>query len=230
MRVFKHSGALGDIIYSLPTIEALGGGELWMNKYDQNVNGASLFALQPCIKAVLDKGPSGEEVVDLDVYRHLERDMRLAGDVRHLADYFAIAFNVEPDLARPWLSAGKKRVASVVVHRSTHYHDKEGVDWSLLKGRDCVFVGFQYEWNVFDKMYKLGIPYYECEDLLEMACIINGCDLFVGNQSSGFAIAEALKVNRVLEVFHLNPNCMPKSSNGRTKLIRGFMEECCGCA
>jgi hypothetical protein len=47
-----------------------------------------------------------------------------------------------------------------------------------------------------------------------MASIIKGSKLFIGNQSLGFAIAEGLKVARILEVFYGKNNCHPQSENG----------------
>lgn len=230
-RVFKHSGALGDIIYSLPTIIAMGGGELWMRKWDQYVNAHTLFEAQRCLGAVhrpASDYSNDNGVVDLDVFREIEWRHRTAGDIRRLSEYFLLGLGVEFDLSRPWLDANKRRVASIVVHRSTKYHDKEEINWQLLRGRDVVFVGWEMQWRLFDKAYGLEVPFHRCEGLLEMAEVIHGCDLFVGNQSSGFAIAEALKVPRVLEVYHTNPNCMPASTNGHTELTIDLLEEYCG--
>jgi len=39
-----------------------------------------------------------------------------------------------------------------------------------------------------------------------MANILNSCYLFIGNQSSTFALAEQMKIRRALEVHNQNPN------------------------
>ena len=44
------------------------------------------------------------------------------------------------------------------------------------------------------------------KDFLEMASVIAGAKLFIGNQSFPFSLAEALKVNRLLEVHFQCPN------------------------
>jgi hypothetical protein len=49
----------------------------------------------------------------------------------------------------------------------------------------------------------------QVEDALHMAEVIAGCDTFVGNQSFPFAIAEGLKVTRVLESYQGAPNVIP---------------------
>jgi len=43
-----------------------------------------------------------------------------------------------------------------------------------------------------------------------MASKISACDLFIGNQSMPFAIAEGLKVRRILEVAPAVPNVIPE--------------------
>jgi hypothetical protein len=47
-----------------------------------------------------------------------------------------------------------------------------------------------------------------------MAQIISSCKLFIGNQSSSYAIAEQLKVPRLLEVFNQCPNVIPIGGEG----------------
>lgn len=54
------------------------------------------------------------------------------------------------------------------------------------------------------------LEYIPVEDFMHMANIIAGCRFFIGNQSFPFAIAEALKVKRLLEVYHLSPMLLLK--------------------
>jgi len=43
---------------------------------------------------------------------------------------------------------------------------------------------------------------------LDLAQVISGADLFIGNQSCAYAIAEGLKKRAVLEVCTWLPNCL----------------------
>jgi hypothetical protein len=64
---------------------------------------------------------------------------------------------------------------------------------------------------------KKSIPhlkYRGVNDFLEFARIIAGCKFFIGNQSFPYAVAEALKVNRALEVCFECPNVIPEGPNG----------------
>jgi ADP-heptose:LPS heptosyltransferase len=50
------------------------------------------------------------------------------------------------------------------------------------------------------------VPHQPTSNLLEAARVIAGADLFVGNQSCCFWIAEAMKKKLVLEVWPQGPN------------------------
>jgi hypothetical protein len=64
---------------------------------------------------------------------------------------------------------------------------------------------------------KKAIPhlkYHSVNDFLEFAQIIAGCKFFIGNQSFPFAVAEALKIKRALEVCFECPNVIPEGKDG----------------
>ena len=47
------------------------------------------------------------------------------------------------------------------------------------------------------------------KNFYDLARIIAGCKFFIGNQSFPFALAEGLKVKRVLELYFECPNVIP---------------------
>jgi hypothetical protein len=59
----------------------------------------------------------------------------------------------------------------------------------------------------------------------ELAGVIRGCKLFVGNQSLAFSMAEAMKHPRVLEVCAYAPNCDPQGPNGHIRLTQGIIRK-----
>jgi len=217
---FKHSGARGDIIYSLPTIAALGGGVLYLNLSDKHYLGKSIecgddfrsFAeflkVQSYVKDVIQW--NGEVVdYDLDLFRELNVDRNL------LSQSHLDRFGAEFDLTGFWIDGVEgKFVADIVINRSQRYHGS--LEWGQLKGREkrCVFVGFEEEWNEFVKETGLEVSFYKVESYLDLASVIAGSKLFVGNQSFCYSLAEAMKHPRVLEVCDECPNCQPQSSNG----------------
>jgi len=218
---------MGDIIYSLPTIEAFGGGVLWIRKQLHYTTLCSLLEMQPCIVKTIPNLPEKKGYINLDRYRTIERVAYRKGEFRHLAVCHLDAFDKKADLTVPWLhNVVPNGIAAIVVSRSTRYHDRELIDWKLLEGRDVVFIGYEGEYEQFLFSVNGNIKYYKCEDALEMAQVIKGSKLFLGNQSLGFAIAEAMKHPRVLEVYHKNANCMPQGDDGYTYLDEELLDSC----
>jgi hypothetical protein len=217
---------MGDIIYSLPTIQAFGGGDLWIRKKNHYDSLHTLLEWQPFVYKVYSEKPIPEMgFINLDSYRYEERRAFRSGKFKHLAEYHLDAFKEQFDLNVPYLfNVSPEHVGDIVINRSMRYHDKELIDWKLLEGREVVFVGWEREYKQFLFLLDTKIIYYKCKDALEMARIIKGSKLFLGNQSLGFALAEAMKHPRVLEVYHQNANCMPFGMDGYTHLDKDLLD------
>lgn len=211
MKTFKHSGELGDIVYSLPTIKALGGGILYLNALwkmaffneERAMLLKPLLMAQPYIEDV--KIYNNEEKVldyDLDKFRGIGFDI----GYMNLAEAHLRAFDLPINLINEqWLfNVGKRRVfdRSIVFHRSLHHHDDKFPWKDLIKQYrgQAVCIGLKEE-------CMEGIPFYQVYNFLEMAEIINGTDLFIGNQSFPFAISEGLHKRNYLEICKACPNC-----------------------
>ena len=78
-----------------------------------------------------------------------------------------------------------------------------------------VFVGSPLEAQVFQGFGapKVAIPYEATSNLLELARVIAGAKVFIGNQSAPMAIALGLGQNVIQEVWAQNPNCRLKRHN-----------------
>jgi len=59
-----------------------------------------------------------------------------------------------------------------------------------------------------------GITYSEVKDFLQLAGYISNCELFIGNQSMAYAIAEVMKTPRIVEVCPYANNVIPTGANG----------------
>jgi ADP-heptose:LPS heptosyltransferase len=72
-----------------------------------------------------------------------------------------------------------------------------------------VFVGTEEEHGNFNGfcLPKFSIPHYKTPTLLQMAQVIAGSKVFVGNQSAPLAVAHGLCHNAVVETWPANPNC-----------------------
>jgi GT2 family glycosyltransferase len=208
---FRHSGKLGDVIYSLPAVRALGGGVLYLNPNEAlgftEAGARSLFPLLRLQSYIEDvRFWEGEAVdVDLDLFREL--DYRAT----NLADCHLLRFGLstsERDAA--WVHVWDAQEGGAIVFARSLDHRGIARFWETCYAcfsPRAVFVGTSEEHRVFEA--EVGrIRYTPTGDLLELAGIIAGCELFVGNQSCPYAVAEALKKKAILEVDLAAPNCL----------------------
>jgi hypothetical protein len=237
-QTFKHSGNAGDIIYALPTVQALvksecaavliALGEELKNKTLTHplggvmMNEAMLAMLQPLLLA--QPYVSSVEVYDgrsvdfdLDSFRRAP----IPVDRMSIARWYFYLFAVTADLSKPWLTvdADCAYASRLVVARSMRYRNL-ALDYSLLaRYGSPVFVGVESEYADFKK-YVPQAEWVQVHDFLQMARVIAGARLFVGNQSFPFAIAEALKIPRILEVDPAMPNVIPVGARAHDVLFQ----------
>jgi hypothetical protein len=230
---FKHSGNAGDVIYALPAMRALSRGrpaKLFL-RLDMPINGwsekehplgkAGLTAdMVRMLKPLLEQQPwlttvqiHQDEPVnyDLDVFRQVPN---IAGGLGNIAHWYFWLFGVSADLSQPWLAvrpapaAGKK----IVLARSARYRNP-GIHYEFLRARGEIdFVGTRSEFAEMQQVLP-QLRHAECSDFLELARIIKSARFFIGNQSFPYAVAEALKVPRLLEVCPQFPDVIPTGAH-----------------
>jgi hypothetical protein len=230
---FSHTGLIGDVIYAIPCMYALSKNKkinllldithktTYTKKAkhyntDTMLNERSVNFLKPLILAQ-SKFDSCEILnhhkidYDLNEFRKYPFDYRMGNICR----WYFLTFATNYDLSKAWLKVNPnlKFKDSILVARSFRYRTPL-INYSILRNYTNVFfVGLEDE---FDDMKK-NIPniiHQKVNDALELAEIIAGCKFFIGNQSFPFAVAEALKVKRVLEVSFENPNVIVDGENG----------------
>lgn len=220
-KAFRHPGDLGDIIYGLPVIKARGGGKLFLENSmiwgrepmsKGRINFIKpLLEYQPYIHSV--KAWEDEPSENMNFYREVWKDeirKKMNTPRKSLAKRMCDAHNVGDDILKSaWLEVPKpKMVAEVVMARSPRYHGVFPWEEIVKKYRKrAVFVGLPEEHRAFEKRFG-KVEYYPVTDALELARVIAGARLFIGNQSFPFAIAEGLKQNSILEVWPLGPDCL----------------------
>jgi hypothetical protein len=140
---------------------------------------------------------------DLDLFRHYSFDLD-RGNITHW--YFNV-YGISYNTSQPWLEAPKdEQYANNIVLARSHRYRSPLIDYSFLKKYpNKLFVGIQEEYEDMKKALP-DLQFKPVHDFLEMATIINSCRLFIGNQSFPFALAEALKANRLLEAYYKAPN------------------------
>jgi hypothetical protein len=229
----KHSGNAGDIIYSLPAVYAIAGeasihfhlktgvpgiygknphplGNVMLNDRMVEMLAPLLVAQRQIVSCTVNHGNTPIDI-DLD----LIRDHPFPLNRGNIARWYFYIFAVNADLSQPWLSALPDEGCreSIVVARSQRYH-APGIAYNFLQQYpDVRFVGTEAEYQEMRVMVP-RLKYLPVRDFLELARIIAGSRLFIGNQSFPFSIAEGLKVKRLLEVYHLCPNVNVEGPNG----------------
>jgi hypothetical protein len=180
---FRHSGGLGDMILGLPVVMTLGG-IYYLHEHQHKVLG-KLFDIQPYIEKVIDV-PAGAWK-DLKVTHNL--DLFRGASKVSVAEMHLDAFNIKFDLTQKWLFPGRS------------------VNWEVLRGyeKHCIFIGYDRDYQLFKQDRKLDIPYYKTANLYEVAQVIAGSYLFIGNSSAPYTIAEGLKKHLVLDVYEGRP-------------------------
>jgi hypothetical protein len=98
-----------------------------------------------------------------------------------------------------------------VINRTFRYRCPHGTGtWqNLLEQANIthngIFVGTQDEHEDFEKSTGFRVNYYPVQDFKELADVIAGADLFMGNQSAAYSIAMGLGKASVLETIKIKP-------------------------
>ena len=86
----------------------------------------------------------------------------------------------------------------IVILRSFRFRNNL-INYNFLKNfNDLLFVGLESEFEDLKQSIP-NLQFYHCKDFYEMSQIIKSAKFFLGNQSLGYAIADALNVPRLLE-------------------------------
>lgn len=228
---FLHSGHLGDIINSLPLIKEISktkkcilyiqSDKKIINNSEKNhpfgdiyLNINAVKKLIPLLEKqkylenvfVYDKTPID---VDLDFFR----DLGLNFNIDSIRWYFHLA-GIHCDLIEPYIFVEKHKNISnkIVILRSLRRQNKF-INYNFLNNyKDLLFVGLKDEYISLKKNLP-SLDFYNSEDFLELAQIIRGCKLFIGNLSFGYALAEGIKVPRLLESQADFPLVYPNGKN-----------------
>lgn len=226
----KHSGNVGDIVYSMPCMYGL---------RDRHRTGETLEVLlhvgvkadyyagaqHPAGNVRLTEGLAralipllesqgmkarvwdGTEPYDLDL--DLFRRTSMRDDRGSLVRHYFYAFDGWYDPCLPWLTVqpDARYLGRVICGRTSRYRNPY-INWKCLDQHRPVFVGIEAEYEDFKKTVP-SAEWARTDDLLAMAQVIVAGRCYCGNQSVGFAIAEGLKVPRLLETCLFAPNIIP---------------------
>lgn len=156
----------------------------------------------------------GTQLCDVDMQVAL--DLNASRRMRTIADAHLASFGMAPGLNRQWLYVDPKPAAPVVINRTDRYQNLSFPWRDVVKelGRSAVFVGLPHEYQCFAREFP-SVRWYQTNDLLDVARVVAGCRLFVGNQSCCHAIAEGLKATVLQETCLEVPDCVFPRENAR---------------
>lgn len=230
---FFHSGDAGDIIYSLPFIKAAGGGTLFIGpdpKWNTNSNRdrqryswiLPLLKCQPYLtSAEYVHGKPDRVTYDLNLFREIwmtNSAQRQEIGLTRLFEAYPKRFGMEPlSETEPWLEVDPEVIHDrpVVIHRSARYRNS-AFPWKEVASRyahQMLFVGLRSEFEEWVGSFGRVAEYAPTENALQIANLIAGAKLFIGNQSSPNAIALGLGKTLVQEVCPLTPDCVFRRTN-----------------
>ena len=218
---YAMSGDLGDIIYSLRTCHQLNDPDstyyLVDRPFTKPWNKARIDALVPLMEAQPYIGRVWyDEPKEPLTHSFIDFRCGLPYSVS-LADIHAAWVGVTLNPYTPWLFVEKsdEMAGKVIVHKSPRYANGK-FPWRALAdkyGDRMVAVGLPDELNVIRQATGRDIPYRETSSYLELAQLMAGCELFIGNQSSPCAIALGLGIPTVQETTIKQPDCIFPRAN-----------------
>lgn len=217
------AGDVGDCVLAMCAFRALGGGTLclhaenWTREKMNDVKVESLRSLletQPYIDGVrwLEKGEQVQ--VNLNDFRAPYHKTFGRPDFpvkRNLCEWMLLTHGVDQEEQHKRWIVGLEpiRAAKVIINRTPRYQNKSFPWFNVMDkyGADIGFVGTKQEHHDFSRQFG-KVQHVQTNSLLSLAQVIAGSDLFIGNQSCPYAIAEAMKKRAVLEVCRWLPNCL----------------------
>jgi hypothetical protein len=178
-----------------------------------------LLVIQQGITSVQFQHGPPDRCVNLNNFRRLDLcTAKVKERPRNLQEIVADAFGLKhPDPQTQWLVTDSKWcVAPIIVARSTRYHDSKFPWRDLVKQHcaDMAFVGVPDEHKAFCSQFGT-VDFFPTENLLQLTRVIAGCQVFIGNQSCPYAIAEGLKINSIQESNRQWPNCIFNRKNAK---------------
>ena len=230
---FLHYGHLGDIINSLPIIKEISKNSkcnLFIQKEKLipkhvSLNDHPFGKVYLSEKSILKFLPLLKEqnfLENVDIYDNQKididlnffRKLKINFNIDSVRWYSHIT-GVHADLSEKYLEVkGSEKFKNYIVILRSLRRQNKFINYSFLKNyKSIVFVGLKNEFDDLKKSIN-HLEHYDSEDFLELASIIKNSKVFIGNLSFGYALAEALKVPRLLESAPDFPLVYPNGSKG----------------
>jgi len=220
---FIHYGKCGDIIYSLYVVKQLGGGNysIVINdklKKDSFLKLKELIEMQPYINnfSILDSNDIDDTYINLNKFRDfprrtIETQHLIQTHIDSVNKYYN--YNLPEYNHKSWLFVPKTKWKHdyIVIQRSDRYHNGSfNYTDHIESGLKIIFCGTSSEYTKFKNTYtSLDVEHVIPKDFLEFAILIRNSKYYIGNQSLGSSIAQALSHPQIQETHRKESNCKP---------------------
>lgn len=242
-----HSGNAGDVIYALPTIKKIHEitrvpinlylrldkplpAPIWSNtKHTMGsvmINQSMANMLFPLLSSQTYiqncEAYNNQKIhIDLDFFRN--KTISLSNS--NLARWCSYVTGFTPELWKPWLHTEPNPTYAdkIILARSERYRNST-ISYSFLKDyKNTVFIGVKSEYEDMKKAIP-DLKWLQVKNFLELAQIIAGCKVFIGNQSFPYSIAEGLKTSRILEAYYHVAHVIPEGENAHDFYYQNHFE------
>lgn len=236
MKIFKHNGKKGDIIFSLPTIRELGGGILYLPESSADdclglhSEMKDLLLQQPYIREVREY-PSGlwygQQAPGIHIDYNLDdaRHQTLKG-VIHIVKRYLNTFDIQmKNWQAPWLMIDQEPALATGKYSLMNYtgrhitNDKMAitsrVNWSKVLRQiteDVFFVGTEQEHYNFSRQWA-NLPFIPTANVLELARLVRDAHSVYCNQSLVLALVQSMGKTYYLDVKPNKTNCLLYTKN-----------------
>ena len=241
---FLHYGHLGDIINSLPVLKELSKNKecslyLQINKkIPQHVASrdhpfGEVYLSEKSVYKMLPLLRNQKFLKKVDIFNHQKididlnffRELPINFNIDSVRWYFHLT-GVFPDLSKNYLEVeGNKNYKDYIVIMRSLRRQNKFINYSFLNSyKNIVFIGLENEFKDLKKEIT-NLEYFDSRDFLELSSIVKSSKLFIGNLSFGYALAEALKVPRLLESGSSFPLVYPNGNNAYDFYFQSHFEE-----
>jgi len=229
---FLHSGHLGDVINSLPLIKEIAKNskcylclEVKKQMHKDVANDGHPFGnyylSEDAINKIIPLLKNQKYISDVQIYNSQKIDINL-----NLFREWPINFNIDSvrwyfhltgihaDLTNPYIEVeGHKNIKNKIVIMRSLRRQNNLISYDFLNNfENPLFLGLKNEYDNLKTVIK-NLDHYECSNFLELASIVKNSKVFIGNLSFGYALAESIKVKRLLESGANFPLVYPNGKN-----------------
>lgn len=229
---FLHSGQIGDIINSLATIKEISKTRkcnlcievdkpIPSDVYNLSKNYSKFFISHEVFSKLFPLLKFQKFLNKVEIYKNQKididlnffREMYPNYNIDSVRWYFHLT-GIHSDLSKPYISSStsKKFKNCISIMRSKRRQNNL-INYKFLnKFNNVFFLGLKDEYKDLKKQIK-NLKFHDCKDFLELSMILMNSKIFIGNLSFGYALAEALKIPRLLESGPNFPLVYPNGHN-----------------